>query len=154
MINQAYKDLIKAELGGVYGYTVLQEMAEIIKYYELYDGRKNSDAPMRTNWIKKLINDESRYMCARPPELRILPRNPAQQAEADRLTEWLENMLDQNGWGEALLKGARDAFVGKRVALKLSYEAGTGVRLRFAPSLECIYDPDARDPRRVNKAVF
>lgn len=78
MINQVYRDLIKAELGGVYGYTVLQEMDEIIKYYELYDGRKNSDAPMRTNWIKKLINDESRYMCARRlscASCRATPRN-------------------------------------------------------------------------------
>lgn len=159
-----YQNLIRMELSGIYGHSMLQEMDEIIRYYELYEGRRTAEAGddtsgspkiTRTNWIKKLINDESRHMCARPPELRIMPRNAkADREKADRLTEWLEDTLDRNGWSEQLLKGARDAFVGKRVALKLSYERGFGIRLRFAPSLEFIYDPDDRNPRRVNKAIF
>lgn len=160
MNNGYYNNLIRAELGGVYGHAALQEMDEIIRYYQLYESPRLSDddaekksSSMRTNWIKKLINDESRHMCARPPELRIMPRNPEDQEKADELTEWIEDALTKNSWGEQLLKGARDAFIGKRVALKLGWEDGFP-RLRFAPSLEFIYDPDEREPRRVNKAVF
>lgn len=162
MNSSFYQDLIRAELSGVYGYAVLHEMDEIIGYYRLYDGIESDAAgdesgstkpQARTNWIKKLINDESRHMCARAPELRIMPRDAKDQAAADELTEWLEDVLDKNAWGEQLLKGARDAFIGKRVALKLAWEDGMP-RLRFAPSLEFIYDTGDRDPRRVDKAVF
>lgn len=162
MNTRLYLDLVRAELGGVYGYALSQELDEIIRYYELYEGTRRAEdgesisAGPRTNWIRKLINDESRHMCARPPELRIMPRDSKDQAAADQLTEWLEDVLDKNGWGRQLLGGVRDAFIGKRVALKLSYDAHDRIplRLRFAPSLEFIYDPDERDASVVNKAVF
>ena len=156
MDNRIYQDLIRNELSGLYGTSVLEEMDEIIRYYALYDGKRDGEGKdlTRTNWIKKLINDESRHMCARAPELRFIPRNDADKAAAEELTQWLKDALDANGWSEQLLKGVRDAFIGKRVALKLSYESGKGVALRFAPSLEFIYSPDDRDTRKVDKAVF
>lgn len=159
MNAQLYRDWIRTELGGLYGFTLTAEMDQIIRYYDLYDGRgaaRDGDGKtgIRTNYIKKLINDESRYMCARPPELRLMPRRPEDQEAAERLTDWLDGTLDRNGWSELLLKGARDAFIGKRVALKLSYERGEGVLIRFAPSLEFVYEPDDRHFRRVKKAVF
>lgn len=157
MDNRFYQELIRTELTGVYGASVLAEMDEIIRYYALYEGPGNDAGKaglICTNWIKKLINDESRHMCARAPELRFIPRKSEDKGNAETLTKWLKDALDRNGWSEQLLKGARDAFVGKRVALKLSYEDGRGVALRFAPSLEFIYDPDARDARKVDKAIF
>lgn len=160
MSTQSYMDLIRAEIGGIYGQAVLGEMDEILRFYRVYDGKETQSAhsavgqKARTNWIKKLINDESRYMCARPPELRVMPRDAADQEAADALTEWLEDMLDRNGWGNALLRGVRDALIGKRVALKLAYEEGVGVRLRFAPSLEFVYEPDEAHLQRIQKAVF
>jgi len=160
MNNALYEKLIRLELDGVYGQNLLQEMNEIIHYYALYEGKAQSlddaqgSAGVCTNWIKKLINDESRHMCARPPELRFMPRDHTRQAEADRLTAWLQDTLDRNGWGEQLIKGVRDAFIGKRVALKLSWEPDCGIRLRFAPSLEFVYEPDARNPRQLKQATF
>ena len=159
MNNTFYENLIRMELTGIFGVALLQEMNEIIGYYNQYDGKPelagNERKPVvRTNWIKKLINDESRHMCARPPEIRIMPRETSDQANADRLTEWLEDILDKNGWSEQLLRGVRDAFIGKRVALKLSWEKNEGMRLRFAPSLEFIHDPNERDPRKVDKIIF
>ena len=159
MNNTFYENLIRMELTGIFGQGLLQEMNEIIGYYNQYDGKPeqpiNEKKPaVRTNWIKKLINDESRHMCARPPEIRIMPRETKDQANADQLTEWLEDILDKNGWSEQLLRGVRDAFIGKRVALKLSWEKSEGMRLRFAPSLEFIHDPNERDPRKVDKIIF
>lgn len=162
MSMTSYQELIKAEIGGVLGSSVLHEMNEIIHCYELYEGKHpavhEGDSAKRscvhTNFIKKLINDESRYMCARPPEIVIKALHDGDQDKAEVLTDWLNGMLDRNDWGETLLKGVRDALIGKRVALKLSYEEGMGVRLRFAPSLEFVYEPDEINLRRVNKAVF
>jgi len=158
----AYQDLIRTEIGGLLGTAVLQEMDSVIRCYDLYDGKHpavhGSDRVKRscvhTNYIRKLINDESRYMCARPPEIAIKPLHEADKNAAEQLTDWLNRTLDRCDWGEALLKGVRDALIGKRVALKLSYEMGVGVRLRFAPSLEFVYEPDEVNLRRVNKAVF
>lgn len=155
MNNQLYQDLIRQELSGIYGYSVLQEMDEIIGYYKLYDGGDDEAGKRpRVNWIKKLINDESRHMCSRPPELRIVALDDKDKAVTEALTDWLKKTLERNHWAEQLLKAARDAFIGKRVALKLGYDPDAGVTFRFAPSLEFIYDPDPRDPRRVDKAIF
>lgn len=159
MNNTFYENLIRMELTGIFGQALLQEMNEIIGYYNQYDGKpvfsvSERRPVVRTNWIKKLINDESRHMCARTPEIRIMPRETKDQASADQLMEWMEDILDKNGWGEQLLRGVRDAFIGKRVALKLSCEKNEGLRLRFAPSLEFIYDPDERDPRKVKRIIF
>ena len=156
MNSQIYRDLIRAEASGVYGYALSQEFDEILHYYELYDGGVGArDADVKTNWIKKLINDESRHMCARPPELTIKPRDADRDGEAaERLNDWLRDLLDRNAYSEQLLKGVRDAFVGKRVALKLVYEPDEGVRFRFAPSLEFFYETDDCHPRRVTKALF
>lgn len=159
MNSTFYENLIRMELTGIFGQALLQEFNEIIGYYNHYDGKCRSfgstkDSTVHTNWIKKLVNDESRHMCARPPELRLMPRKASEQEKADHLTEWLEDVLDKNAWSEQLLRGVRDAFIGKRVALKLSWEKGEGVRLRFAPSLEFVHDPDERDPRKVAKIVF
>lgn len=157
MNPQMYRELLQTEAGGIYGYTLLKEFDEILRYYELYEGHSDRSGGDRaqTNWIKKLINDESRHMCARPPEIRIKPKNGARDgAAAEQLNDWLEDLLDRNAFSEQLLKAARDAFVGKRVALKLIYEPGEGVRFRFAPSLEFFYETDECHPRRVTKALF
>lgn len=158
----SYQELIRMEIGGIYGAAVVREMGEIIRCYELYEGKHPAvhagDTAKRScvhsNYIKKLINDESRYMCARAPEIKIKPLHEKDKQKAEALTDWLNGVLERNDWGEALLKGVRDALIGKRVALKLSYETGVGVRLRFAPSLEFVYEPNEINLRRVDKAVF
>lgn len=159
MNNQLYQEWVRRELDGIYGSALLQEMNEIIGYYSAYDGNYHSESeegkpPIRANFIKKLINDETRYMCARPPEIKYTAVREEDREDAERLTEWLSDTLKRNGWSEALLKGSRDAFIGKRVALKLSYERNHGLSLRFAPSLEFIYEPDERDPHRIKKIIF
>ena len=56
MNSRLYLDLVRAELGGVYGYALSQELDEIIRYYELYDGTRRAEsgesisAGPRTNW--------------------------------------------------------------------------------------------------------
>lgn len=155
MNPEVYRQLLRTEASGIYGYTLLQELDEILRYYALYEGETSKGSGAQTNWIKKLINDESRHMCARPPEIRIKAKDGMRDDEAaEKLNDWLEDMLARNDFSEQLLKATRDAFVGKRVALKLTYEPKEGVRFRFAPSPEFFYEVDDCHPRRVTKALF
>lgn len=148
MINM---DWIKTELGGLYGSTVINEISEIIQLYELYEGPRLGDAKpqegespekptrLRTNYIKKLIKDESRFMAGRAPELRIVA-DKADTEAASTIEDYLTDTLAANRWQRLLINGVRDCFVGKRVALCLDGAPGGRIGIRFVPSTEFVYE--------------
>lgn len=163
-MNNQITQWIQAELSGLYGASVIREMNEIIGYYRLYDGSGQEWTPQTdgtytparvvTNFIKKLINDESRFMVSRAPEIRIIPVDEKQKKEADMLQDWLERVLQGTFWKKRLLHGVRDAMIGKRVALKLTGTPGRLPTARFAPSLEFVFETDEDDIDRVKKCIF
>ena len=64
-------EFIQTEITGLYGNEVIKEMNEIIKLYDIYDGKGqewNNDeldyipTKKRTNYIKKLIKEEARFL--------------------------------------------------------------------------------------------
>lgn len=155
-------DFIKAEIAGVYGQTVLQEMAEILTYYEAYDGNLSLDVDIdnveyeqsvkKVNYIKKLIKEEARFLLGVTPEIDILCKNDDEEAQ-----KYLDNVLEDNMFSDKLVKAGRDAFIGKRVALKINI-VGKGdkqrIRLTFAPSLEFVYEPSQEDESELDKIIF
>lgn len=145
---------IERELGGLYGGRVLREMDELIALYEAYEGRLGAPGGperVRSNWIKKLIKDEARFMAGRPPEIRIAPSDGARAEEAAQIERWLGGVLAENRWQRILAQGVRDCLIGKRVALKLGGAPGGKLTVRFAPSLEFVY---AADEEGLKKIVF
>lgn len=163
-MNSLIKQWIRAELEGLYGSGVINEMNEIIGLYALYDGSGQDWTPQTdgtytpskiiTNLIKKLIDDESRFMVGRPPEIRIVPENDADKAAAEELQGWITRALDQGFWRKRLLHGVRDALIGKRVALKLTGSPGKLPAVRFAPSLEFVFDTEDDNIDKVSKCIF
>lgn len=158
MITQT--DLILGELGGLYGQKVLSDMGEILRYYDFYDGRgqhwhtaQNLDyrpTQFVTNLTKKLIKRESRFMFGRTPELHV--RN----SEGKRLEDMqtiLDMVLEDNSFPEKLVKGARDCFIGKRVAIKVTCDNGS-IGITFRPSTEFVFTPYDDDTDRLQKIIF
>lgn len=163
-MNATIEQWVKAELEGLYGSAVIREMNEIIALYDAYDGKgqawpKKSDgsyepAQVITNYVKLLINSESRFMVGRAPEIRIRPLKPSDEAAAQEIDRWLQRLLNHRQWRKRLLHGVRDALIGKRVALKLTAAPGEPPSMRFAPSLEFVFEADEDDPEQVKKCVF
>lgn len=166
MLN-SYQEFVAAELTGLYGSAVLQEMNDILRLYDIYEGRENfidkseekdyTQTEKRTNIIKKLIKEESRFLFGKTPELYIQPKNDtdADKDKAEEINLYLNKILKDNLFSEKLVKGARDCFIGKRAAIKLYANQDTKeIRIMFLPSLEFIYESDEENPNELKKIIF
>ena len=166
MLN-SYQEFVTAELTGLYGSAVLQEMSDILRLYDIYEGRENfidkteekdyTQTEKRTNLIKKLIKEESRFLFGKTPELYIQPKNDTEvdKDKAEEINLYLGKILKDNLFSEKLVKGARDCFIGKRAAIKLYANQDTKeIRIMFLPSLEFIYESDEENPNELKKIIF
>ena len=153
-------DFIKSEMTGIYGNTMLQEMAEIISYYNEYEGHLSIDADIddidykpsikKTNYIKKLIKEEAKFLLSNTPDMKI-------HTDDEDAQKYLDKVLEDNLFSDRLVKAGRDAMIGKRIALKLNI-VGKGdkrrVGINFSPSLEFVYEPKIDDESELDKIIF
>ena len=110
-----------------------------------------------TNIIAELIGKEARYMMGVEPELHIVPKekdSKAAQENADIIGDWLTALLEEQKWSKKLLDAAKDCFIGKRVALKLTGRRGGKLGIQFRPSLEFVYDTDPENVDRLTTVSY
>ncbi len=156
--------IMQKELGGLYGGQVLHEMGQIIRLYDFYEGKGQDWAaaegldytPTRkkTNLVKKLIKAEARFMFGRTPEIRLHPMSIQQEEPVRECQRFLDRVLEQNRFGDKLIKAARDCFIGKRVALKVWADPQEGVSVQFRPSTEFVFEPMEEDADMLRKVIF
>jgi hypothetical protein len=154
--------ILETELGGLFGQSILSDMANIIKLYEFYEGggqqwstAKNLDyepSKLVTNLTKKLIKREARFMFGRTPEISAVCRETGKRDE--EISSLLCDVLENCSFPEKLCKAARDCFIGKRVAIKISGGVDTPISVSFRPSLEFVYDTYEDDADRLKKIIF
>ena len=161
--------LIKAELEGLYGSNVLQDMRNIISLYDIYENGAefpkdvNKDftpADLRFKLAKSIINKMARFLFSKSPDIYVdTPMDvPKAQKEANTKAAsvyqtLVDRVLQENKFPQQLLKACKDCLVGKRVALVFNVNEETGMRFTFHPSLEFVYDVDENDPNKVGKIV-
>ncbi len=156
-------NFILDELGGLWGQSVLEDVGNIIRLYEFYDGT-GQDWPVasgldykpskkRVNFVKKLIKREAGFMFGRSPELNI--RSLSGDGSAAALAQnLLDGLLEKSSFKNKLIQAARDCFIGKRVALKLSCGFGRHPRISFRPSFEFVYSTSEDDCDSLDKIIF
>lgn len=154
-------NFIKQELNGLYGESVLKDLNEIIELYDFYEGKgQDWDTPKDldykptkkiANYTKKLIKEEARFLFGKTPYFKIETENESKQ---EQLQEFIDNTLKINNFDRKLIKGAKDCFIGKRVALKLNYSEETGIKIMFRPSLEFVFEPLDDDIDELKKIIF
>lgn len=164
-------NLINSELTGLYGNAVLEDMGKIIKLYNVYEkgaeviteGAKGDYVPadLKFKTARTLIDKEARFLFSRKPDLLV----SVEQRESERFNKQakqdsntLQNLIDavllKNNISKKLLQAAKDCFIGKRVACFLNFDnENGGIGIRFAPSLEFIFDVDSEDCDRLIKIV-
>lgn len=158
------QNIIMTELGGLYGNEVIKEMNEIIKLYDVYDGpgqdwviQEEDYIPTRkkTNYIKKLIKEEARFLFGKTPTFTVKVNEDSLQEQAEEINKYISKLLKNNLFEDKLIKGARDCFVGKRIAIKLHADTVTKtIRVMFVPSLEFIYEPFEDRVDELKKIIF
>ena len=162
----SYMEFIQAEIGGLYGQELIREMNEIINLYNFYDGigqewaTEDEDyvpTKKKTNYVKKLIKEESRFLFGKTPEFVIKSNNNSEEdnIKEQELTKYINKILTENLFSDKLVKAARDCFIGKRVAIKLHADKERKtIKIMFLPSLEFIYEPFEDNQDELKKIVF
>lgn len=160
MIDRQY---IINELGGLYGNSVLQDIGEIIRLYDFYEGKgqhwpvaSNLDyKPTQciSNYAKKLIKKEAGFMFGRAPEITINPIDGDIEMVKDIQT-YIDDVLTQNNFSGKLLLAGRDCFIGKRVAIKLTGQTGGKIGIQFRPACEFVFSTEEDNVDFLTKIIF
>ena len=145
---------IYQELIGPYGQEVLRKLGEIEKFYQIY--RRGADfktdeasedytpAKHRSRQIRTLIGKQAQFLFGKTPEHKIsCPGEPSDPQkgkinESD-MQEYVQKVLKENLWSGKLIKGAKDCFIGGRVALKADIDE-TRLGLTFVPADGFVYE--------------
>ena len=160
--------LINAEISGGAKDT-LNELTEIMKYYKVYkkgasfavEGTNGDYLPAKLKYkmAASLINKEARFLFAEPPDLTVEAKGDVgktTQEAKDALTvlnNLVKTILDANKFEEALIKAAKDCFIGKRVAGLVNFNEEDGVTVTFLPSTQFLYDTKIGNPNIITKFV-
>ena len=157
----SYMDLIELELGGLYGAEIIRDLNEIIELYRLYDGPGQEwntpggldyePTKKKRNLIKKLIKEEARFLFGKTPEYEIVTEDKEAAVQA---LKCLNGALRRNNFPEKIIKAARDCFIGKRVAMKISCTETKQIRISFYPSLSFIHEVMDDDIDELQSIVF
>ena len=158
------QNIIMTELGGLYGNEVIKEMNEIIKLYDIYEGpgqdwiideKDYTPTKKKTNYIKKLIKEEARFLFGKTPIFTVQVEDDKYQEQAEEINKYINKLLKDNLFEDKLVKGARDCFIGKRIAIKLHADTITKtIRVMFVPSLEFVYEPFEDRVDELKKIIF
>ena len=156
-------NFILAELGGLWGQAVLEDIGKTLRLYEFYDGKGQDWAvpagldykptKKRVNLVKKLIKREAGFMFGRTPEIN-LKSDCADAALIAASQRRIDGVLERSRFKSKLLQAARDCFIGRRVAIKLSGGFGREPRVTFRPSFEFVYATAEDDCDVLDKIIF
>lgn len=160
--------LINSEVDGSARDT-LSELTEICRYYKIYKkGAKfnvegtNGDyvpAKLKYKMCASLINKEARFLFAEQPDIVVEPKGDVGktlQEIKDAITQMndlIKTVLDENKFEQNLIKGAKDCFIGKRVAGLVNFNEADGITITFLPSTQFIYDTKIGNSNIITKFV-
>lgn len=162
------QSMLSDELGEDTG-AVMTEMLNICRYYKMYrDGRdfnpegSNNDylpADLHYKMGASLINKEARFLFAESPTITVQPRGKVGKATKEEqntlttLNDLLHTILTANFFEEALIKAAKDCFIGKRVAALVNFNEEDGVTITFMPATQFIFETKMTNPNCITKFV-
>ncbi len=160
--------LINAEIGGSTKDT-LDELTQICKYYKVYkkgasftvEGTNGDYIPAKLKYkmAASLINKEARFLFAATPDITVEPKGDVGKITEDAknaltiMNDLVKTVLDANKFEDALIKAAKDCFIGKRVAGLVNFNEDDGVTLTFLPATQFIYETKTGNPNVITKFV-
>lgn len=160
--------LINAEVNGSAKDT-LDELTQICKYYKVYKNGSNFNvegtngdyipANLKYKMSASLINKEARFLFAEPPDIVVEAKGDVGKITEEAktaltiLNDLVKTILDKNMFEDALIKAAKDCFIGKRVAGVINFNEEDGVTVTFLPSTQFIYDTKPGNQNVLTKFV-
>lgn len=159
--------LLNAEING--GSNLLTELTEICRYYKIYkkgakfitEGANGDYIPAQLHYrlSASLVNKEARFLFAEAPDIVIKAKGDVgkvSQEAKDAITtlnDLVKTILSKNMFEEALVKAAKDCFIGKRVAGLINFNPEDGVTVSFFNSTQFVYETKLGNPNVLKKFV-
>lgn len=147
----------------------LEELTQICKYYKVYkkganfavEGTNGDYVPaqLRYKMTASLINKEARFLFAEPPDITVESKGDVGKTSEEAknaltiLNDLIKTILDANKFEEALIKAAKDCFIGKRVACLVNFNEEDGVTVTFLPSTQFLYETKIGNSNVLSKFV-
>lgn len=142
-----------------------RNIKEIRKYYKQYKegcefktgqgSLQYVPSMVRFKKAADLINKETRFMFAKTPEVTVKSTKPnltvgdeTIKSEIVLLQTLINRVLNENAFGENILKAAKDCAIGERIAMVLNFNTTDGITLTFLPSTNFVFEVE---PGRQNK---
>lgn len=157
-------NLITEELSGIYGSSVLSEMNQIMAYYKIYENGAEFKAsaedyvPANLHFCSSasIMDKEVRFLFSSPPDINIkavdAEQGKNQKEQLSQLQNFVDSVLQSNNFNRDLIRGARDCFIGKRIAIVTNFNTD-GIAVSFIPSLEFVYDVDENNADKITKLI-
>lgn len=142
--------------------TELSHIAWLYSAYEqgsdfLTEGSNNDYVPSDLKFKKAamIMNKEARFLFSNPPTFNVNRDDvDSKYAEQNAVVQnFLDRVLETNNFNGNLLKGLKDCFIGKRVAIVLNINDDSGITVTFLNSLEFIYETSRYNDRELTKFV-
>lgn len=159
-------DFIYQELIGPYGVDTLQKLGQIERYYHIYehgarfeidDSGDYIPAVLPSKQIKKLIRREAQFAFGKTPEFRVTCPDEEKTDDGKpneaAMQRYLDTILEKNLWPDKLIKGARDCFIGGKVALKVNISPNK-LHVLFVPADGFVYETAIDDVDTIERIVF
>lgn len=136
-----------------------EDIKEIKQLYNIYEGPGqswNSEiteyfAVIKiTNYIKKLIKEEARFMVSKPPIFSVLDKSGESSEEYQKN---LNDILEANLFSAKIIKAVRDCFIGKRIAIKVNIVDAIPI-ITFVPATNFMFETQSNFQNKLQKVIF
>lgn len=137
------------------GYSVFQkELLDIFKFYRIYkEGAKfvaqgtNGDyvaSNIKYKIAKTLIDKEARFMFSQTPDITIKGDSveDVQKEQIEQYQKLIDKVLKKSKFKKNLLQGAKDCFIGKRIACLTDISEDDGIIVHFYDALQFYYETE------------
>lgn len=137
------------------GYSVFQkELLDIFKFYRIYkEGARfvaqgtNGDyvaSNIKYKIAKTLIDKEARFMFSKTPDITIKGDSveDVQKEQIEQYQKLIDKVLKKSKFKKNLLQGAKDCFIGKRIACLTDISEEDGIIVHFYDALQFYYETE------------
>lgn len=148
---------------------LMDELTQIARYYKIYkrganftvEGSNGDYVPanLRYRMAASLVDKEARFLFAEAPDVTVKLKGDASAATdgsrkvLDTINTLVKAVLDANKFEDAILRAAKDCFIGKRVAGVVNFNEEDGVTVAFLPSTQFVYETKIGNPNVLTKFV-
>lgn len=128
-----------------------KEFELIMKYYEIYhlgadfatEGSNGDYVPSQLRYKKSrlILNKEARFFVANPPSFNVNVDDVTGKYAKENaiIQDYLDKVLEKTNFHGKLMKGVKDCFIGKRIAITVNFNEEDGISITFFKSTEFVY---------------